>query len=73
MKTHSPAHIVEYVSEYIFLISKNKQISSKTRVQKKQTNKQQNKNTKKTNKQQQNKNTKKAKETKEEKRISPEN
>ena len=38
---HSPAHIVECVSEYIFLISKNKRKSKqktkqKTRIQKKQ-------------------------------------
>ena len=32
-ENHSPAHIVEYVSEYTFLISKNnKQTNKKTRI-----------------------------------------
>ena len=46
MKIHSPAHIVEFILEYIFLILKNKQTSNKTRIQKnpnKQATKQENK------------------------------
>ena len=59
--THPPTYdIVEHVSEYTFLISKNKQ---------KKTNKNKNKNKKQTNKQEY----KKRKETKEEKTTSPEN
>ena len=55
---YSPARIPDCVSEYIYLISKNKQTRKK--------------NNKKTNKQTTKKITK-AKQTKEEKRISPEN
>ena len=59
--THPPTYdIVEHVSEYTFLISKNKQ---------KKTNKNKNKNKKQKNK----KEYKKRKETKEEKTTSPEN
>ena len=59
--THPPTYdIVEHVSEYTFLISKNKQ---------KKTNKNKNKKKKQTNKQEY----KKRKETKEEKTTSPEN
>ena len=59
--THPPTYdIVEHVSEYTFLISKNKQ---------KKTKKNKNKNKKQTNKQEY----KKRKETKEEKTTSPEN
>ena len=60
--THPPTYdIVEHVSEYTFLISKNKQKKTK--------NKNKNKNKKQTNKQEY----KKRKETKEEKTTSPEN
>ena len=66
---HSPACIVECVSQYIFLISKdknqtNKQTTTTTTKQKQK---------KQTKKHQENKNTKKVKETKEEKIISLEN
>ena len=58
--THPPTYdIVEHVSEYTFLISKNKQKKTKNK----------NKNKKQTNKQEY----KKRKETKEEKTTSPEN
>ena len=69
---HSPAYIVECVSQYIFLISKdknqtNKQTTTTTTTTTKQKQKKQ------TKKHQENKNTKKVKETKEEKIISLEN
>ena len=68
---HSPAYIVECVSQYIFLISKDKNQTNKQTTTTTTTTKQKQK--KQTKKHQENKNTKKVKETKEEKIISLEN
>ena len=68
---HSPACIVECVSQYIFLISKDKNQTNKQTTTTTTTTKQKQK--KQTKKHQENKNTKKVKETKEEKIISLEN
>ena len=68
---HSPACIVECVSQYILLISKDKNQTNKQTTTTTTTTKQKQK--KQTKKHQENKNTKKVKETKEEKIISLEN
>ena len=68
---HSPDCIVECVSQYIFLISKDKNQTNKQTTTTTTTTKQKQK--KQTKKHQENKNTKKVKETKEEKIISLEN